>query len=194
VPTDFYQRDTTAGVMADSTIPSGTTATLDTVWSKRDFSTTAGTSAALAPTIAVSVTELGIGDTPALGADAAGVTGAQTYTLKFTIASGVVANLLSGFRIARYNTSGVQQAVSAHPTLTATASAAAWTFNVTANLGTFASTDRLRVYYLWQNSSSMNIQTPSITVNTATATLLTVPWPAPEDVPVTVVRPSFILY
>lgn len=92
-----------------------------------------------------------------------GGAGSQNYTVNVQVSAGNTAVTLQ-VRVARVNSAGVQQTVSAY-TATQAMGAGAYVFNVSAAaLGTFVTGDRLRVDYSFGSSTSMG-GAPSITLS-----------------------------
>lgn len=113
------------------------------------------TASALSVTVAGSVTETSFGFTEPLDPGAAGtVTGDYTVSMDVTTAN---SNITMSFAVARINSSGTQQAISSTSTTVSFSTTGAKTLTLTSvNLGTFASTDRLRVSYLFANAAMGN--------------------------------------
>lgn len=130
------------------------------------------TASALSVSVAQAVTEVSYGYTSALDPGQAGsVVG--NYTLSINVTSGA-ADMTMTFAVARVNSTGTQQTVS-----TASASMDLSTAGVKTatlsniNLGTFLSTDRLRVSYTFINGAAHNARTVGINRNSVDSYILT---------------------
>lgn len=148
----------------------------------RELSEGTETAGSISPSIAASATEDSFGFTPAGIPGASGGSGAQDYNpIEVNVTSGNN-NIQISVAVARVNSSGTQQAISAF-TAEQQASAGLKTFSRTGiDLGTWASGDRLKVVYRFRNTHSHSSQACTIETGTTSAEVVA-PWSAaPEQI------------
>ena len=132
-----------------------------------------GTAGSATFSIANNSTETSLGFTVADDPSTAGGSGAQNYTVKLNVTSGTTV-ILCKVSVARVDSSGTVQSTSSE-TSEQTMSAGSKTFSITsADLGTFATGDRLRVNYIFRSSQTMG-GAASITLN-GTGNEVDAPW------------------
>jgi len=127
---------------------------------------------ALSVTIAQAVTETSYGYTEPLDPGAAGsVTGDYTVSMDVTTAN---SNITMSFAVARVNSSGTQQTISSTSTTVSFSTTGAKTLTLSGvDLGTFTSTDRLRVSYLFANAAAHSSQTFGVNQNSVNSYIST---------------------
>lgn len=178
MPTTYVLRNTTTNGLA----PPGAnefTANSTTTW---DVLTTTAAAATLAISTPVSTTETGYAHTASGVPGSAGAAGIWTVevniTVAFTPANGTHTVAI---RIHRVNSTGVVQASSVQTAGQATSTTGIKTFSVDASgIGAFGATDRVRVDYIFQNTSTMTAGGPTIQANT-TSNEITMPDPQVAD-------------
>lgn len=144
-----------------SSIDSAITATGD--FSKELLPNIPSAASTVNSTVAGNSTEIAYGVTEPLDPGLAGsVVGDYTVSIN---CSGAAANMVVAFRVARINSTGTMQTESALTSEISLATTGVKTATLTAiNLGTFASTDRLRVTYSLRNTATGN-KTVTLDVN-----------------------------
>lgn len=127
---------------------------------------------ALSVSIAAAATETSYGYTEPLDPGLAGtVTGDYTISMDVTTAN---SNITMSFAVARVNSSGTQQTLSSTSTTVSFSTTGAKTLTLTGvNLGTFASTDRLRVSYNFINAAAHSSQSFGINQNSVDSYITT---------------------
>jgi hypothetical protein len=152
-----------------SNINSDVTATGD--FSKELLPNITGATTALSTTVGANSTETAFGVAETLDPGTAGtVVGDYTFSVNCSTAG---TNMNVGFRVARINSAGTLQTESALSTEVLLTSTGVKTTTLTAvDLGTFASTDRLRVTYAFRNAGSGN-RTAAIDANSVNTFVMT---------------------
>jgi hypothetical protein len=127
--------------------------------------------ATLSTTVAGNSSESAYGVAEPLDPGSAGsVTGNYTFSVNCTTAG---TNMVVGFRVARINSAGTLQTESALSTEVSLATTGVKTATLTSiNLGTFTSTDRLRVTYAFRNTGTGN-RTAAIECNSVNTYVIT---------------------
>ena len=140
-------------------------------FSKELLPNISGSLATVSSTVAGNSTELAYGVTEPLDPGVAGsVVGDYTFSFDCT---GAAANMVVAFRVARINSAGTMQTESALTSEISISTTGVKTATLTAiDLGTFTSTDRLRVTYSLRNTASGN-KTISVDVNSVNSYVLT---------------------
>lgn len=152
-----------------SALDSDLTATGD--FSKQLATNPVGASSELTTTLAGNTTEISCGYTQPLDPGTAGTfVGDYTFSVSCT---GSASNMSVTFTVARVNSSGTEQTVSAESSsVDLTTTGIKTTTLSSVDLGTFESTDRLKVIYTFTNAGAGN-RSPSIAVNSYSTYVLT---------------------
>lgn len=132
-------------------------------FSKRLLPNITSSATSVTTTLAGNTTETAYGYTAPLDPGTAGTsTGTYTFSVDCTASA---SNMSLAFAVARVNNSGVQQSISSTSSSVDLTTTGVKTTTLSAvDLGTFASTDQLRVSYIFTNGGAGN-RSPSIGVN-----------------------------
>lgn len=140
-------------------------------FSKRLLPNRSGSMTSVSTTIAGNTTETAYGYTSPVDPGVAG-TSVGTYTFSVNCTTSA-SNMTLAFAAARVNSSGVQQSISAtSSSVDLTTTGVKTTTLSSVDLGTFSSTDQLRVSYIFTNGGSGN-RSPDIGVNDPDTYVLT---------------------
>lgn len=180
MPTTYFLRNTTTGGVT----PPGAnefTANSTATWTLLTGTAASATFAVSTPT---GTTERGYAVTLSGVPGAAGVAGTYTVELNVTTAFTPANNSYNlSVQVHRVNSTGVSQAASTTSATQLSHTTGIKTFTVDGSgLGTFGATDRLRVDYIFANTSTMTTGGPTITINTVDAEVV-MPDPPPAVSP-----------
>jgi hypothetical protein len=139
--------------------------------------TTQGT---LSVAIAKAASEDSLAFTPAGTPGVGGGTGSQSWTVKVHVTTAAASTNIA-VAVARVNSAGTQQSISAFSAFQSSGATGVKTFTLNSvNLGTWVAGDRLKVVYRFQNTHSSQTRTVVIATGTTNTEVLA-PWAAPAS-------------